>query len=113
VNDVLNDIDWSFISDTKTFEDIAFLCITTAIVAEHSYFLWKKDPSKSSAPFKLAIQQFNSSADLNKIKAAIGEASNFKTQHQQHALVKIALENCLCEFLIPQVIQCLSLICLI
>ncbi|KIK05715.1 hypothetical protein K443DRAFT_90783, partial [Laccaria amethystina LaAM-08-1] len=110
VNDVLNDTKWSFISDTKTFEDIAFLCITTAIVAEHSYFLWKQKPSKSSAPFKLAAQKFNSSADLNKIKTAIEEASHFKTKDQKHALVKIALENCLCEFLISQVFQCLSLI---
>ncbi|KIK00320.1 hypothetical protein K443DRAFT_100608, partial [Laccaria amethystina LaAM-08-1] len=105
VKDVLNDIDWPFIGNTKTFEDITFLCITTAIIAECSYFLWKEKPSVSSAPFKLAVEKFNSSADLNKIKTAIEEASHFQTQDQKHALVKIALGNCLCEFLISEVFQ--------
>ena len=75
----------------------------TAIIAEHSFFLWKQKPSKSSAPFELAIQKFNSSADLAKIKTAIKEASQLKTEDQEQALVKIALENRLCEFLICQV----------
>ena len=70
----------------------------TAIIAEHSFFLWKQKPSKSSAPFELAIQKFNSSADLEKIKTAIKEASRLKTKDQKQALVNIALEKRLCEF---------------
>ncbi|EDR13862.1 uncharacterized protein LACBIDRAFT_304962 [Laccaria bicolor S238N-H82] len=95
VEDALNYIDWPFISNTQTFKDIAFLCITTAIIAEHSYFLWKKKPSGSSTPFELAIQKLNSSTDLEKIKTAIEEASHLKSKDKKHALVKIALENCL------------------
>ena len=70
----------------------------TAIIAEHSFFLWKQKPSKSSAPFELAIQKFNSSADLAKIKTAIKKASWLKAEDQKQALVKIALENRLREF---------------
>ena len=72
----------------------------TAIIAEHSYFLWKQKPSTSSAPFELAIQKFNLFADLAKIKTAIKEASWLKTEDPKQALVKIALENRLCESLI-------------
>ena len=75
----------------------------TAIIAEHSYFLWKQKPSTSLAPFELAIQKFNLSANLAKIKTAIKEASWLKTADQKQALVKIALENRLREFLICQV----------
>ena len=85
----------------------------TAIIAEHSYFLWKDKPSGSSAPFELAIQRFKLSADLTKIKTAIKEASQLTTDDQKQALVKIALENRLCEYLIFQVFQFLSLIYLI
>ncbi|KIK00520.1 hypothetical protein K443DRAFT_100247, partial [Laccaria amethystina LaAM-08-1] len=113
LEDVLNYADWPFISNTITFQNIAFLCIATAIIAEHSYFLWKQKPSVSSAPFKLAIETVNLFADLKKIKTAIKEASHLTTVDQKHALVKIALENSLCEFLIFQVFQCLSLIYLI
>ena len=70
----------------------------TAIIGEHSYFLWKQKPSRSSAPFELAIQKFNSSADLTKIQTAIKETSRFKTEDQKQALVKIALDNRLREF---------------
>ena len=84
-----------------TLSKLLLYCPATAIIAEHSYFLWKQKPSKSSAPFKLAAQKFSSSADLNKIKTAIEEVSHFKAKDQKCALVKIALENCLCEFLIP------------
>ena len=70
----------------------------TAIIAEHSYFLWKHTPSSSSAPFELAIQRFKLSADLAKIKTAIKEASQLKTEDEKQALVNIALENRLCEF---------------
>ena len=70
----------------------------TAIIAEHSYFLWKDKPSSSSAPFELAIQRFKLSADLAKIKTAIKEASQLKTEDQKQALVNIALENRLREF---------------
>jgi hypothetical protein len=38
---------------------------------------------------------------LNKIKIAIEKASDFKTKDRKDALVKIALENCLREFIIP------------
>jgi len=75
--------------------------------------LWKEKPSKSSAPFKLAAQKFNSSAYLNKIKTSIEEASHFKTKDQKDALIKIALENFLCKFLISQISQSISLIYLI
>ena len=74
----------------------------TAIIAEHSYFLWKQKPSRSLGPFTLAIHKFSLSADLEKIKIAIKEASQLKTEDQKQALVKIALENCLREFLICQ-----------
>ncbi|KIJ96992.1 hypothetical protein K443DRAFT_681891, partial [Laccaria amethystina LaAM-08-1] len=94
VKDVLSDTEWPFISRTKTFEEIAFLCIATAIIAEHSFFLWKQKPSTSTAPFKLAIQKFNL-IDLQNIKTAIEEASHLKMKDQKDALVKIALENCL------------------
>ena len=82
---------------------LLFYCSVTAIIAEHSFFLWKQKPSKSSAPFELAIQKFNSSAELAKIKTAIKEACQLKTKDQKQALVKIALENHLREVLICQV----------
>ena len=44
---------------------------------------------------------------MEKIKNAIEEVSSLKTNDQKHALVKIALENCLCEFQNPEVLQCL------
>ncbi|EDQ99362.1 uncharacterized protein LACBIDRAFT_335104 [Laccaria bicolor S238N-H82] len=92
--DVLNHTDWSLIHNTKSFKDIAFLCIVTAIIAEHSFFLWKQNPSKSTAPFKSAIQKFNLSADMAKINTAIEEASHMKTKEQKkQALVKIAMDN--------------------
>ena len=82
----------------------------TTIIAEHSYFLWKQKPTRSLAPFELAIQKFNLSVDLTKIKTAIKEASQLKTEDKKQALVEIALENRLCEFLICQVFKFLSLI---
>jgi hypothetical protein len=93
--------------------------ITTILLLSYSYhcraliFALETEPSVSPAPFKLAIQKLNLSADLNKIKTAIKEASHFKTKDQKQALVKIALENCFCEFLNPKVFQSLSLIYLI
>ena len=72
----------------------------TAIIAENSFFLWKQNPSESSAPFELAIQKFNFSADLATMKTGIEEASQLKTKDQKQALVKVALENRLCELLI-------------
>ena len=89
-----------------------FYCLATAIIAEHSYFLWKQKPSVSSAPFKLAIQKFNSSIDLKNIQTAIEEASHLKTKDQKHALVKIALENCLCKFSNLKIFQTPYIICL-
>ena len=50
-------------------------------------------------PFELAIQKFNLSDNMEKIKIAIAQASQLKTKDQKQALVKIALENRLCEFL--------------
>ena len=70
----------------------------TAIIAEHSFFLWKQKPSSSLAPFELAIQKSDLSAALPKIKTAIEEASQLKTKDRKQALVKIALENRLREF---------------
>ncbi|KIJ90354.1 hypothetical protein K443DRAFT_116714, partial [Laccaria amethystina LaAM-08-1] len=105
VKDVLSDTQWPFIGHTKTFEDIAFLYIATAIIAEHSFFLWKQKPSTSTAPFKLAIQKFNLFADLKNIKTAIEEASHLKMKDQKDALVKIALENCLCD-IFPEFHKC-------
>ncbi|KIJ98999.1 hypothetical protein K443DRAFT_8737 [Laccaria amethystina LaAM-08-1] len=113
VEDVLNYTGWPSTRNAKTFEDIAFLCITTTIITDNSYFQWKQKPSASSAPFKLAIQKFNSSVDLEKIKTAIKDASHLKTKDQKAALVKIAMENRICELLIPEVFQCLFFICLI
>ncbi|EDR01879.1 uncharacterized protein LACBIDRAFT_332861 [Laccaria bicolor S238N-H82] len=92
--DVLDHTDWSLIHNTKSFKDIAFLCIVTAIIVEHSFFLWKQKPSKSTAPFESAIQKFNLSADVAKINTAIVEASHMKTKDQKkQALVKIAMDN--------------------
>ena len=54
-------------------------------------------------PFELAIQKFNLSDNMEKIKIAIAQASQLKTKDQKLALVKIALENRLCEFFICQV----------
>ena len=81
-----------------------------AIIAEHSYFLWKQKPSKSSAPFELAIQKFKLSVNVANIKTAITEASQLKTKDQKLALVKIALENRLRKFLNFQVFPFFSLI---
>jgi hypothetical protein len=75
--------------------------------------LWKKNPSVSSAPIKLAIQKLNSYVHMKKIKTAIVEASHLKTKDQKLAVIKIALENSLCESLNPEVFQCFSLIHLI
>jgi hypothetical protein len=92
--------------------------ITTILLPSHSYhcraFIFSVETEAFSifCPFKVAVQKFNTSADLKKIKTAI-EASHLKTKHERHVLVKIALENCLCEFLIPQAFQYLSLIYLI
>ncbi|EDR01095.1 uncharacterized protein LACBIDRAFT_333616 [Laccaria bicolor S238N-H82] len=92
--DVLDHTDFSLIHNTKTFEDVAFLCIVTAIIAEHSFFLWKQKHSKSTAPYELAIQKLNSSVNLTKIKTAIEEASHMKTKDQKkQALLKIAMDN--------------------
>lgn len=85
----------------------------TAVIAEHSFFLWKQNPSVSSAPVQLAITKLNSPVHLTKIKTAIKMVSHLEAQDQKHALVKIALENCLCESLDPEVFRCLSLIHLI
>ena len=82
---------------------LLFYCSVTAIISEHSFFLWKHQPSASSAPFELAIQKFSSSADLAKIKTAIKEASQLKTKDQKQALVNIALDNRLRELLNCQV----------
>ena len=87
-----------------------FFCSVTAITAEHSFFLWKQKPSASSAPIILAIEKLNLSVDSQKVKTAIQKASHLKAKDQKLALVKIALENRLGEFLIFQVFQCPSLI---
>ena len=79
---------------------LLFYCTATAIIAEHPYFLWKQKPSASFAPFELAIHKLNSFSDLKKIKTAIKEVSYLKMKDQKHTPVKIALKNCLCEFLI-------------
>ena len=60
--------------------------------------MWTQSPSTSSAPFELAIQKFNLSANLAKINTAIEEAFQLKTKDQKHALVQIALENRLRKF---------------
>ena len=57
----------------------------------------------SWASIELAIQKFNLSANLAKIKTAINEASQLNSEDKKKALVKIALENRLREFLICQV----------
>jgi len=104
---------WYVLLFMTTLSYLLFYCSATAIITEHSYFLWKEKPSASSAPFKLAIEKLKLFVDLKKIKTAIQEASHLKTKDKKHALVKIALENCLCESLNTEVIQCFSLIYLI
>ena len=79
-----------------TVSKVPFYFLATAIIADHSYFLWKQKPSASSDFFVSAIQHFNTSANLNKINVAIEEASHLKTQDRVQAVVKIALENRLC-----------------
>ena len=93
---------WFVLSFLSTLSQLLFYCSATAIITEHSYFLWKQKPSASVVPFRLAIQKFNLSVDLKKIKTAIQEASVLNTKDQKPALAKIALENCICESLNPK-----------
>ncbi|EDR10098.1 uncharacterized protein LACBIDRAFT_325699 [Laccaria bicolor S238N-H82] len=70
----------------------ASLCIATAIIAEHSYFIWKKQPSKSAEPIKKSFHMFQSSAAINNIHDAIKELDEGHRDIAA-ALVKIALDN--------------------
>ena len=80
-----------------------FLSLNTAtsIIAEHSYFIWKKQPSASSRPLKISFQTFQSSAALKNIWNVIKELDERHTDVAA-AIVKIALDNCLREFYIFQ-----------
>ncbi|KIJ95316.1 hypothetical protein K443DRAFT_108952 [Laccaria amethystina LaAM-08-1] len=92
-HNALHCVDWSPKS--------AFLCIATAIIAEHSYFIWKKQPSKSSEPLKKSFHTFLSSAAFKNIWNAIKELDEGHTDVAV-TIVQIALDNCLCKFLICQ-----------
>ena len=81
-----------------TLSQLLFYCSVTAIITEHTYFLWKEKTVGSSAHFKLAIQKFNLLANMTNIKSAIEGAAHFTTEDQKHAVVKIALENRLRQF---------------
>jgi len=71
----------------------------TAIIAGHSYFIWKYQPSKSSEPLKISFDTFQSSAAFKNIQDAI---VNLDGEHTDvaAAIVKIALDNQLCKSLI-------------
>ena len=73
----------------------------TAIIAEHSYFIWKEQPSTSSKPIKMSFQTFFSSAAFQNIQNAIKELDEGHTDVAA-AVVKIALDNRLCKFSIFQ-----------
>ncbi|KIJ99482.1 hypothetical protein K443DRAFT_102184, partial [Laccaria amethystina LaAM-08-1] len=78
-----------------------FCCLATAIIAEHSFFLWKQKPSSSPEVFTMSIETFKSSADLPKIWNAIQDVSPLQAEDKtlrlwQSALVEIALNNLLC-----------------
>ncbi|KIJ99489.1 hypothetical protein K443DRAFT_102167 [Laccaria amethystina LaAM-08-1] len=97
--DVLQHADWTFITNIKTFQNVAFLCIATAIIAEDSFFLWKQNPSSSPEVFTTSMETFKSSADLPKIWNAIQNASPLKDKTLslwRSALVQIAQDNLLC-----------------
>ncbi|KIJ99531.1 hypothetical protein K443DRAFT_102106, partial [Laccaria amethystina LaAM-08-1] len=97
VKDALECIDWSSIGNTKTFQGAAFLSIATAIIAEHSFFIWKQAPSKSPNPFKISFDKFKSSAAFYNIQNPIQRVDQANTEVVSE-IVKIALDNCLREF---------------
>ena len=68
----------------------------TAIIAEHSYFIWKKQPSKSSEPLKKSFHIFQSSPVFKNISNAILELDE-RNANVPAAIVKIALDNRLCK----------------
>ena len=70
----------------------------TAIIAGHSYFIWKQQSSKSSEPLKISFDIFQSSAAFKNIQNAI---ENLDGEHTDvtAAIVKIALDNHLCKSL--------------
>ena len=68
----------------------------TAIIAEHSYFIWKKQPSKSSEPLKKSFHMFQSSPVFKNISNAILELDE-RNANVPAAIVKIALDNRLCK----------------
>ncbi|EDQ98912.1 uncharacterized protein LACBIDRAFT_335532 [Laccaria bicolor S238N-H82] len=58
------------------------------------FFCGNRNLQSPLPPLKSAIQKFNLSADVAKIKTAIKEASRLKTEDQKkQALVKIAMDN--------------------
>jgi len=91
-HDALHCVNWSSLGDNTTFQRSAFLCIATAIIAEHSYFIWKKQPSKSCEPLKKSFHAFQSSSAFKNVQNAI------KGQDKGHtdvaaAIAIIALDN--------------------
>jgi hypothetical protein len=69
----------------------------TCIIAEHSYFIWKNQPSESSRPLKISFQTFQSSPAFKNIQNVIKELDEGHPGVAA-ALVKIALDNRLCKF---------------
>ena len=69
----------------------------TAIIADHSYGIWRQKPSKSSELVKLSFHTFQSSAAFENIQNAIKELDE-KSTEVAAAIIKIALDNRLCRF---------------
>jgi len=86
---------------SHTFWLFLSLNTATAIIAGHSYFIWKQQPSKFPELLKISFHTFQSSPAFKIIQNAI------KNLHEGHtdvaaAIVKIALDNCFCKFPIFQ-----------
>ena len=73
----------------------------TAIIADHSYFIWRQQPSNSFEPLKISFHTFQSSAAFKNIQNAIKEMDE-KSTEVAAAIMKIALDNRLCRFLVFQ-----------
>jgi hypothetical protein len=73
----------------------------TAIIAEHSYVIWRQQPSMSCEALKISFCTFQSSAALKNIQNAIKELDEEHTDVAA-AIVKIGLDNRLCKFSIFQ-----------
>ena len=73
----------------------------TAIIAEHSHFIWKQQPSMSSEPLKQSFDTFQSSDTLKSIQQAI-KGLNENGNEVVAAIIETALRNRLRTFLVFQ-----------